>query len=59
MLVDRIAERKRFNEDEPQLRLLSQLFHRCISLPLVDAKVLVNYGSDKDTAEVWGFNLVR
>ena len=46
MLVDRIVDRKRFNEDEPQLRLLSQLFCRCISLPLVDAEVLVNYGSD-------------
>ena len=46
MLVDRIADRKRFHEDEPQLRLLSQLFCRCISLPLVDAEVLVNYGSD-------------
>ena len=46
MLVDWIADWKRFNEDELQLRLLSQLFHRCISLPLVDAEVLVNYGSD-------------
>ena len=46
MLVDRITDRKRFNEDEPQLQMLSQLFCRCISLPLADAEVLVNYGSD-------------
>ena len=46
MLVDWIADQKKFNEDELQLRLLSQLFHRCIGLPLANAKVLVNYGSD-------------
>ena len=46
MLVDWIVGQKRFNEDEPQFRLLSQLFRQCISLPLADAEVLVNYGSD-------------
>ena len=59
MLVDRIANRKRFNEYEPQLQLLSQLFHRCISIPLANAKVLVNYGFNKDTAELWGFNPIQ
>ena len=45
-LADWAANRKMIEDDEPLLRLLSELFHRCISLPLIDADVLVNYGSN-------------
>ena len=46
-LADWTTDKKRIEDDEPPLRLLIELTRQCFSLPLADAKVLVDYGGKR------------
>ena len=45
-LVDWATDQKKIKDDEPPLWLLNELTCQCFSLPLTNAKVLVDYGVD-------------
>ena len=52
-LSDCTTDWKRIEDDELSLQLLIELTRRCFSLPLTDAEVLVDNGSDKKLLDRW------